>query len=265
MNVVQITFLSFMCGVLAIFVTVDVALADIDQASIVGLWLFDGAVDKLAIDSSGNGHDGEIKGAARVAGKFGKALEFDGNDYVTVPDAKDLRISEEFTMQAWFFAKDISTWRQLIAKDNEYLLRVDPPAEGNNMSAFVRSAGAWEPRASAFVPDLETWIHFAATYDGDQLSVYVNGVPSGQSSRPAALKGTDNPLEFGIWSGALMGDDIGYFVGIIDEIAIFNAVLTEGDILESMDGLQEYRFPVEASGKLAAAWGRIKLASSPAD
>jgi hypothetical protein len=254
--------LSFILILVVFGTAINTALGAIDPASIVGLWLFDETEVALARDSSGRAHDGEITGAKRVAGKFGKALEFDGDDFVTVPDAEDLRIGDQFTMQAWFFARDIGSWRQLIAKDNEYLLRIDPPAEGNRMSAFVRVGGAWEPRASAFVPSLETWTHFAATYDGDQLIVYVDGALSGQSSRPGNIQQTNNPVEFGRWGGALIGEDIGYFIGMIDEIAIFDDVLTEDDIAETMDGLQVFRVSVEALGKIAITWGKIRLMSN---
>lgn len=255
-------FLSFILILVVVGTAINTALGTIDPASIVGLWLFDETEVALARDSSGRGHDGEITGAKRAAGKFGKALEFDGDDFVTVPDADDLSAGDRFTMQAWFFARDIGSWRQLIAKDNEYLLRIDPPAEGNRMSAFVRVGGAWEPRASASVPSLETWTHFAATYDGDQLKIYVDGALSGQSSRPGPIQHTNNPVEFSKWGGALIGEDIGYFIGIIDEIAIFDDVLTEDDIAEAMDGLQIFRVSVEALDKIAVTWGKIRLMSN---
>jgi len=254
--------LSFILVLVVAGTAVNTVLGEIDPASIVGLWLFDETEVALAKDSSGRGHDGKITGAKRVAGKFGKALEFDGDDFVDVPDADDLGIDDQFTMQAWFFARDMGSWQQLIAKDNEYLLRIDPPAEGNNMSAFVMVGGSWEPRASAFVPSLETWTHFAATYDGAQLTVYVDGVSSGQSGRPGNIQQTSNPLEFARWGGALIGEDIGYFIGIIDEIAIFDDVLSEDDIAEAMDGLQIFKASVEASGKLAVTWGKIRLMSN---
>ena len=46
-------------------------------------------------------------------------------------------------MMAWFYAIKIDDWRQLIAESNEYLLRIDPPQEGNRMSAFVKPNGSW--------------------------------------------------------------------------------------------------------------------------
>ena len=238
---------------------VDISNADLDPKTLVGAWLFDKAGGDIARDSSGNGHDGQVKGTVRVPGKFLNALEFDGDDFVEVVDADDLRLSKQFSMLVWFFAEDVNSWRQLIAKDNEYLLRIDPPGEGNNMSAFV-NVGGWEPRASASVPELETWTHFAATYDGNELKVYVNGVLSGQSSRLGKPQSTDNPVEFGRWGGALLGDDVGYFVGIIDEIAIFNAVLTEDELQILMEAglLEALDLSVLPLGKLATLWGVLK-------
>lgn len=241
-----------------VFITTNIAFGAIDQNKIAGLWLFDESSGDIARDLSGKGHDGKITGAQRVAGKFGNALEFKGKDFVTVPDSQDFRVGEQFTMQAWFFTKDISNWRQIIAKDNEYLLRIDPPQESNKMSAFIKSNNAWEPRVSASVPNLETWIHIAATFDGDQIIIYVDGVAVGNISKPGKITPTKNPLEFGKWSGGLVGDDIGYFIGMIDEVAIFNISLAEKDIKEAMNGLQKYAMAVENSGKLSIAWGKIK-------
>ena len=121
------------------------------------------------------------------------------------------------------------------------------------MSSFVKAAGNWEPRASASVPALNTWTHYAAVYDSslaeNQLKVYVNGVASGASTRPGTVAQTENPVEIGKWGGG------SYFVGIIDEAAIFNAALSEADIQTIMDsGITA----VQAAGKLATTWGYLK-------
>ncbi len=116
-----------------------------------------------------------------------------------------------------------------------------------------------EPRASAIVPALDTWIHFAAVYDStsdsSELKVYVDGVLSGQSARPGKISTTTNPVEFGRWGGG------SYFVGIIDEAAIFNIALTEEDIQTTMnDGLEKLLkgHAVNPNARLTITWGDIK-------
>ena len=237
----------------------QVSVAEIDPETAVGVWLFDEGGGNETKDASGNDHDGTINGAKWKDGKFGKALEFDGGQWVTIESTPELQVGEELTMMAWFFATDIGDWRQLIAKSNEYLLRIDPPGEGNKMSAFVKPGGSWEPRASAHVPDEKKWIHFAATYDSnaknEQLVVYVNGKRAGVSTRPGDIAVTGNAVEIGRWGGG------SYFVGIIDEAAIFNTVLSEDDLTTIAEhGLAKALggLAVAPTNKLATTWATLK-------
>lgn len=231
----------------------------IDPETAVGVWLLDEDAGKTTKDSSGLGHDGTINGAKWKDGKIGKGLEFDGAQWVTIESTPELQLGDELTMMAWFYATDISTWRQLIAKSDEYLLRIDPPQEGNRMSAFVKPGGSWEPRASAHVPDEKKWIHFAATYDinkkSEHLVVYVNGKQTGVSTRPGKTAATANPVELGKWGGG------SHFVGIIDEAAIFNVVLSEDDLATIVEhGLAKALggLDVEPTNKLAITWAALK-------
>lgn len=233
--------------------------AKLDPETAVGVWLFDEGAGNNVMDSSGKENHGEITGAKWKAGKFGDALEFGGADSVSIDSTPDLQLGDEHTMMAWFNASDIGDWRQIIAKNNEYLLRIDPPQEGNKMSSFVH-IGGWEPRASANVPDKDTWIHYAATYEraknSDQLVVYVNGVRAGASTRPGNPVGNADPVTIGRWGGG------SFFVGLIDEVAIFKSVLVEEDLKLIMDhGLDDALggvASVDASNKLATTWGKLK-------
>ncbi len=237
--------------------------AEIEPETAVGIWLFEEGAGKTAKDSSGKGHDGELNGPKWKKGKIGTALEFDGAQWVKIESTPELQIGEQLSMMAWFFATDIEDWRQLIAKSDEYLLRIDPPQEGNKMSAFVKPGGGWEPRASARVPETDTWIHFAATYDSneksEQLIVYVNGEKAGASTRPGAVAVTANPVEIGKWG---VGS---YFVGIIDEAAIFNTILSEDEVKIIMEhGLAKALGGLDvapSTDKLTTAWGKIRDAN----
>ena len=109
------------------------------------------------------------------------------------------------------------------------------------------------------MPDEDTWIHFAATYDinekAEQLVVYVNGKKAGVSTRPGKTAVTANPVEIGKWGGG------SFFVGIIDEVAIFNTVLSEDDLTTIVEhGLAKALggLSVEPADKLAVTWGDLK-------
>ncbi|MBM3215707.1 LamG domain-containing protein [Candidatus Poribacteria bacterium] len=236
--------------------------AAIDPATAVGVWLMDEGKGGDVPDSGAHKFTGTITGAKWTDGKFGKALEFDGKSWVSIPDAPELQCGKQLTMMAYFYAKDIGDWRQIIAKSDEYLLRIDPPGEGNRMSAFIKVAGNWEPRASAAVPSLKTWIHFAATYDEDakggvdHIKIYVDGVRAGQSTRAGKHPVTDKVVEIGRWGGG------SYFVGIIDDAAIFNVALDEADIAkiakEGLSAALRGGLSVDAKAKLATTWAEAK-------
>jgi len=77
----------------------------------------------------------------------------------------------------------------------------------------------------------------------------VDGVLEAESPFTDTPDVNTRPLEFGSGDGEPM---IG---GTVDEVLISNAALTEDEIRELMGGLAA----VEPTGKLATAWGRVKL------
>jgi len=241
-----------------LFVSALIASAAIKPANFVGIWLFDEGVGGFAGDSSGNEAEGKLTGTKWVDGKFGKALQFDGAGFVNVPSNEKIGLGDQFTMMAYFYATALDGWHQLIAKDAEYLLRIDPPAEGKNMSAFVWIAGAWEPRSSAGVPDTKTWTHFAATYDSktSALITYVDGVKKAQINRAGKPSPGANPVNIGCWGAG------SYFKGILDEVAILNVALTEAEIKDiAENGLKvvlKGGQSIQPVGKLATSWGDVK-------
>lgn len=245
---------------LAIFILIvsTFAYAQVDMEHVVGVWLFDEGKGDEAADSSDYGHDGQITNAEWTDGKFGNALEFDGDGKVQVESTPELSLGEQLTMMAYFNTQALSDWHQIIAKNNEYLLRIDTPGEGSAMSAFVNLDGGWEPRASANVPEEDTWIHFTAVYDSDEglLLLYVDGLPAGQSARAGNPNPNNEPVTFGTWN------DGSRFIGMIDEVAIFDVALEEEDILSiATDGIETYLgggLSVQSSGKLTTTWGNLK-------
>ena len=88
----------------------------LDTEGLVGAWLFDEGKGEAVTDSSDNGLDGKIaKGKPKwVDGKFGGAMEFGGQDMVTVDDDNALDL-EEFTIAAWVNIPKISGAWQIIA------------------------------------------------------------------------------------------------------------------------------------------------------
>ena len=95
--------LVFMNLVVMSLMCVGISDAKVRTENMVGLWVFDEGNGKTANDSSGNKNHGKLMGDTKwVNGKFGKAVEFDGDmDYVEVVHDKTLDITEELTIVTW--------------------------------------------------------------------------------------------------------------------------------------------------------------------
>ena len=218
---------------------------------LVGFWPFDENGGGKASDVTGNGHDGEIKGAPKwVEGKFGAALEFDGkDDYVLVPDHDALDFEKNITMMAWFSPNDVLTSRRLMVKNNSIFVIFD---FGNKDSIdFLVKPDNLFAESTTTEWKVGEWYHFAGTFDGKKLRVYVNGKLEGEAANSTPIA----PPDLDLWIG---GDDYGrpsdFFPGKIDEVRIYDKTLTQADIQKIMDTPQD----VHALGKLTTTWGSIK-------
>lgn len=99
--------------------------------------------------------------------------------------------------------------------------------------------------------ELNKWFHFAFTYDGKTARTYIDGVEKAKTQVQGKIK--DGGI---LYIGQYPQD--GYqFIGLLDEVAIFNVARTEDELVESMK--KGVALAVEASGKLTTTWGNIKM------
>ncbi|MBT4153430.1 MAG: hypothetical protein HOE53_02160 [Candidatus Magasanikbacteria bacterium] len=210
---------------------------NIGMGNNVGLWhlnedSWDGTADEV-VDSSGNGHHGVRSGNATTVsgGKFGNAGTFDGSgDYVTIADDPALDITDKITISAWFktSVKDngiISKGAHNSSDNGDYVLthdNVNRIGFGlNNSVAYIRS--------TATTIDGE-WHHVVGTYDKDaggvdEMKLYVDGVLEEVGDYSTAISTSANDLRIGTYYSNTYNFD-----GDIDEVAIWNDVLSATDI-----------------------------------
>lgn len=224
-------------------------------SSLVALWTFDEGVGEVLKDVSGNGHDGRLVGNPKwVKGKYGGALEFNGtSDYVEIPDADDLDITENLTWATWFSPSitidpgNASSYR-LMSKNDAYFFLFNYEQIGNlgflikdnKTNYFVHSqTNEWKKGE---------WYHVTGTYDGKILRIYINGELEGEKEHTGHIDAS--PLT--MWIGA---DDLPhYFPGAIDETQIHNRTLSASEVKNLMNTAAS----VEPRAKLTTTWGRIK-------
>jgi fibronectin type 3 domain-containing protein len=180
-------------------------------------------------DSSGRGNTGSIQNATwTTAGRYGKALVFDGSSRVDIPDSASLRLTTAMTLEAWVNPTIVTrAWRDVIYKGNDnYFLEATSMSDNSAPAAGGTFGEVYGTTPLA----ADTWTHLAVTYDTVTLRLYVNGVQVSSAARSESLATSANPVQIG-------GDSIygQYFEGTIDEVRIYNVARTPTQIQADMN------------------------------
>src|SRR5262245_31986730 len=199
---------------------------------LVAAYGFDEGSGTTVADASGTGNNGTLTNATwAAAGKYGKALQFNGsNALVTIPDKASLHLSTGMTLEAWVNPSAVTAkWRDVIYKgdDNYYL-------EATSTNASRADAGmiAGGSYADAFGPTkltANTWSYLTETYDGSTLRLYINGTQVASTAHTGAIATSTNPLQIG--GDSIYGQN---FAGLIDEVRVYNVALTAAQIQSDM-------------------------------
>ena len=209
-------------------------IVDNDPAGAPGLvaaYGFNEGSGTAVADQSTNNNAGVVSGAAWVDGKAGKALSFNGtNALVTINDSTSLRLTGGMTLEAWVNPRMGGGWRTILMKEKAPTLSYAMYAntDSNQPSLELTLAAATELRGTSTVP-LNVWTYLAATYDGAQLRLYVNGVQVSSLTAAGTIMTSTNPLRIG--GNSIWGE---YFDGIIDEVRVYNRALTQSEIQTDM-------------------------------
>ncbi len=198
---------------------------------LVGYWRFDQPGPVVA-DLSGRGHTGRVLGGHVITEGDRAFLRLDGTGRVEVPSAPELRAGRAFSIETRLRPADLSDGRGIVAKRDEFVLRLDWPVEGSQLSFFVRDKEGWEPRVSAYKLPVGNWYHVVASWDGNQLMLWVNGLPYAQSRRYEAPAATDGPLVIGAGEGLASG-----FVGDIEYVKLYTRALTTSEVIQAAYGI----------------------------
>jgi len=224
------------------------------HAEVKALWLFDEGSGNTAIDSSGNGCDGEINGAEYVPGKYGTGLKFDGASFVDLgfPAALQDEIVGPFTAETWI--------KLDAAPPSDHSTLIFMQASGTVSIGFTSSTGGGfygYAGDNVKITDPEPfpvgeWVHMAHTFDGTTQKLFQNGqeIASQDASDANFDHPTDSPWTIGAWS---THDQ--YFLenATLDEMRISDEALPAGQL-----GYFSSVTPVEPQGKLPVSWGSMK-------
>ena len=249
----------FVVLILTAFVAPFANAADESDDSLILYFSFDELDGDMTIDHSQYGNNGNINGAPElVDGKFGKALKFNGtSDWIEVPHDPVLTVTESVTVMAWINAErhmgpNNQRWQGILAKGNSprsYSFYTESPSECMH---FVAGGGSV---CQTKIP-LNEWQHVAAQLDSGTHRYWLNGeniYESGDKSPSPGAADTSN-----VFVGTTAEGANRRFLGLIDEVRIWNRALTEEEVIAEMESGYQSGTAVDPRAKLATTWGTIK-------
>ncbi len=214
-------------------VTVTVSFQPTSRTGLVAEFGFNDGTGTTLTDSSGNHNNGTISSATWSPGLFGQALSFNGtNSWVTIPSSASLNLTTGMTLEAWVKPAALTDWGAVIMKERtgglSYAMYADNGA-GQPPSGYVHIGTSDNFITGGSALPLNTWSHLAATYDGSNLDIYVNGYLAGTLGMTGALTTSTGALRIG--GNSIWGE---FFNGLIDEIRVYNRALNQAEIRSDM-------------------------------
>lgn len=168
-----------------------------------------------------------------------------------VPINDTLQLREKFSIAFWVKRGDtqISAWNYMIGAGT--LVWATIFNRDSQKTYLWSKAPGWGQKGISNENQPQDWVHLTVTHDIDKdVSIYYDGKKVGGGGKPPAIIEIDGSIMVG---ARHPGNE--FFTGIIDEVHLFNRVLTEDEINTIKDG--EFA-PVEPAEKLATTWGVIK-------
>ena len=205
--------------------------------SLIGWWWFDEGSGTVAADSSQYGNHGTLTGGPTwTSGVFGTALKFDGvDDHVVVPHNESLTVSSEVTVAVWINAQRYNApngeaWQGIIGKQ-----------EGQrSYSLYTEASGALHFSTAGIgdlsnpVLSLNEWVHACAMVVNGTHAYFINGQAAGTAGSGIALPGAADTANVVI---GRTNEGVGRsFLGMIDDVRIYNRSLTLAEVQEIMTG-----------------------------
>ena len=234
----------------------EAIITPIAPESLIAHWGFDEGSGTTAADFSDNGLDGTLgnesgfgAGAATWTadryGNAGRALAFDLGAKVTVPYSAAINPAQ-ITIALWVNATETRGGNRFMGLHswNGYKFQLQD-ADKSFFTAATDADGAIYDKDTDPSLDLDTWYHLAVSFGGGEMAFYVNGVNTiTHTDLPGNLVTVSgHDLVFGVGSSkyAATADNYdndkiipidwgGYFHGMLDEIRMYNTVLSATQI-----------------------------------
>jgi len=187
-----------------------------------------------ATDGTGNGHDGTVNGALLVPDRFSNpnsAYSFPNPSRIAVPHSPELNFpGGKFTFTVWMKQEAGSNaFNCILGKDYTQEFGFGTWGTDGTAPTYPRLTigNQLTPSNNASPINSNTWYHIAVTFDDskDEVQFFINGLLTETETNTGSI--TPTTTELGIGSDGKYFDQ---FSGVLDDIRIFDHVLTSAEI-----------------------------------
>ncbi|QDP56388.1 MAG: putative concanavalin A-like lectin/glucanases superfamily protein [Prokaryotic dsDNA virus sp.] len=174
-------------------------------------------------DLSTYGNNGTINNATFASDTRGY-FDFErsnADENVEIADSSSLDISTNITLESWINEESVAPFGRLFWKNGAYALY-----RGTNGWNFLTGSDILVHNSD--IPSTGTWYHIAATYDGANKKLYINGTLVDTDSETASIPTNNNSLYIG---GD--GTTARFFDGKVSAVRIYNVALTASEVAQN--------------------------------
>ncbi len=233
------------------------------DTNLVAYYKFNESSGTTIFDSARN-FDGTLVSTANINAQGlwdSNALSLNGSsDYVDLGKSSSINLVNKMSISFWTYFDTISSGSFISRRSptsNEWQIAI----QTSTSKPYVILWGTSDVVLYAnTVLNTSQWYHIAVTYDKDagenNYKIYVNGLLDGQKTVTGAITLGDTSTKIGT-------DTYNYFNGLIDEVKIYDKVLTPEEILADYNSFLESEFVdnnILDVGK-SREWDKIKINS----
>lgn len=182
-------------------------------------------------DAGSRGNHGTGIGLSPISSQqavIGHGLNFDGSTGAKIDPDSALHAKDSLTLEMWVNFSALGagqSFKRIVSKAytppqgqgigkpwTEYDLETD--TDGNKIAFSVAIGGSLNSVVTKTMPDQAIWYHVAATYDGANLKIYLNG----ELEATTQISGVITDYGRGITFGKYEFDTVSNFRGKLDEV-----------------------------------------------
>ncbi|MHC4558288.1 MAG: LamG-like jellyroll fold domain-containing protein [Planctomycetota bacterium] len=242
----------------------------VTDPNLLGWWKFDEGSGTTAVDWSGQGNHGEIRGGTEwIDGYDGGALRLKGQDgYVNLPIGAVIASMDSTTITMWVnFSNAGGSWQRIFdfgSGTSTYIFLCPRTGDANQMRLAIQIGGQGYSEINTPETLPTGWHHVAVVIKSGSMQLYLDGLDIASGSAETVPSDLGNTSSNWLGRSQFVAD--GYFNGSLDDFRIYNFAMTAGEIPQTMRGDTRLAWePSPANGSTPDIEAATLLTWSPGD